>query len=259
MRAMQPTIKSASHPVTNDVVYSLIAQRISPESRVLDFGAGLGHMCQRLGAYFEKAEKKPEDHLTACEVVPEIFQYTGVRCQKIGVDSVIPVPPASYDLVYAIEVLEHTFRPYDFFHQAFAALKPGGWLIVTVPNSLHFKSRLSFLFSGFAEMFGPCSSLEKNAGRICGHIMPLNFAYFVYALRKAGFSEPEFIRDRTKKSSLAWSLLFYPFLKAGSVLYDRQLRAYDKEVWEENRSLVYKMNSFEVLTSRSCIIAARKR
>jgi 2-polyprenyl-3-methyl-5-hydroxy-6-metoxy-1,4-benzoquinol methylase len=144
-RMRQNTIKSASHPVTNDVVYSLITSRISPQSRVLDFGAGLGHMSQRLGAFFEQAGQKPEERLTACEVVPEIFQYTGVRCQKIGVDSVIPFPDAAFDLIYAIEVLEHTFRPYDFFHQAFAKLKKGGWLIVTVPNSLHFQSRLSFL------------------------------------------------------------------------------------------------------------------
>jgi SAM-dependent methyltransferase len=174
------------------------------------------------------------------------------------VDSVIPFPDASFDLIYAIEVLEHTFRPYDFFKQAFAKLKKGGHLIVTVPNSLHFKSRLSFLFSGFAEMFGPCSTREKNAGRICGHIMPLNYANFVYALRTAGFSEMEFARDRTKKSSMAWSLVFYPFLKIASVLYDRGLRAYDKEVWEENRDVVYRVNSLDVLTSRSCIMIARK-
>jgi hypothetical protein len=91
--------------------------------------------------------------------------------------------------------------------------------------------------------------------------MPLNYANFVYALRKAGFAEIDFARDRTKRSSLAWSILFYPFLtflKLASGQYDRRLRAYDKEVWAENRAVVHKMNSIEVLTSRSCIMIARK-
>lgn len=53
---------------------------------------------------------------------------------------------------------------------------------------------------------------------------------------------------RAKKSSMAWSLAFYPFLKIARVL-----RAHDKEVWEENWEVVFRMNSLNVLTSRSCV------
>ena len=63
----------------------------------------------------------------------------------------------------------------------------GGFLIFSVPNTLHFKSRLQFLFTGYGDMFGPPSTEDKNAGRICGHIMPLSFPYFVYGLKRAGF------------------------------------------------------------------------
>ena len=48
-------------------------------------------------------------------------------------------------------------------------------------------------------MYPPPSFQIKNAGRICGHIMPLNYAYFRYGLLKAGFKNVKFFSDRLKK------------------------------------------------------------
>lgn len=121
-------------------------------------------------------------------------------------------------------------RPYDFFLEAGRKLKPGGHLIFSVPNALHFKSRLRFLLTGYPEMFGPPSSLDKNAGRICGHIMPLGYAQFVYGLRRAGFTGIEFHADRLKRSSLVLSIVSYPLLWIGAWLNDRDLKRYDPGV-----------------------------
>lgn len=167
-----------SHRVTNDVVFNLIKSRITRESTVLDFGAGNGHMSQRVGSAFEEMGEEPDKHLFACEIAPDQFLYSKVACQRISTDSVIPYADDTFDLIYAIEVLEHTPRPYDFFDQAYSKLKQGGWLVFSVPNILHFKSRLKILFTGYGEMYGPLSSDTRNAGRICGHIMPLSYSNF---------------------------------------------------------------------------------
>jgi SAM-dependent methyltransferase len=253
-----PVIRSGSHRVTNDVIFNLITTRIPADAQVLDFGAGAGHMCQRLGAFFLQHGRTPAEHLTPCEIVPEIFQYRAVPCQTIGVNSEIPTADASQDLIYAIEVLEHAPRPYDFFREAAAKLKPGGFLIFSVPNILHLKSRLQFLFTGYGDMFGPPSTADKNAGRICGHIMPLSYPYFVYGLRRAGFVEIEFHADRFKRSALALAVLFYPWLWLGTRLTQRALRRYDTEVWQEAGHLLRRVNRWDVLASRSCIVVARK-
>jgi hypothetical protein len=68
----EPIIKAASHRSTNDLIFTMITDRISPDSRILDFGAGLGHMCQRIGRHFEKLNKDPREHLVARK--PDIKQ-----------------------------------------------------------------------------------------------------------------------------------------------------------------------------------------
>ena len=181
-----------------------------------------------------------------------------LKCQKISPDSEIPFPDNHFDLIYAIEVIEHTRRPYDLFCEAYNRLKPGGTFLLTTPNSLHMKSRLEFLLTGFGDMYPPVSTLEKNAGRICGHIMPLNLAYFAYGARKVGFGEPEFHVDRRKRSSVFWAMLFWPLLKMATWYYDRKIRKYDLDDWEENRDVIGEMNSYDLLTARSCFITFRK-
>ena len=251
-------IRSGSHRVTNDVIYQLITARLTRNSQVVDFGAGLGHMSQRVGGFFAQQGGDPATQLTPCEIVPEIFQYPGATCRKMGKNSEIPVADGSQNLIYAIEVLEHVPRPYDFFLEAAAKLKPGGHLIFSVPNSLHMKSRLQFLFTGYPDMFGPPSTADKNAGRICGHIMPLSYPYFVYGLKRAGFREVEFHADRLKRSALFWTILFYPLLWLGSAMNERGLKRYDPEVWRENQHLAWRVNRLDVLASRSCIVVAQK-
>lgn len=268
VRSVEPTarasgneaaIRSGSHRLTNDVIYQLIVSMINRNSHVVDFGAGHGHMSQRVGSFLAQQGGDPATQLTPCEIVPEIFQYAAATCRKIGKNSEIPVPDGSQDLIYAIEVLEHVPRPYDFFLEAAVKLKPGGRLVFSVPNSLHMKSRLQFLFTGYPDMFGPPSSADKNAGRICGHIMPLSYPYFVYGLRRAGFQDMEFHADRLKRSSLIWAILFYPLLRLGSALNDRGLKRYDPEVWRENQELTWRVNRLDVLASRSCIVVAQKQ
>lgn len=248
----------SSHRRTNEVIYSIITERIDSDCKVLDFGAGSGYMCQRIGNYFKAEGVQPKDHIFACEIAPDDFQYKEIACRKIAPHSIIPYDNESFDLIYAIEVMEHTRRPYDLIDQAYSKLKTGGWFVFSVPNFLHFKSRLKFLFSGFAEMYGPLSSEEKNAGRICGHIMPLNYSHFMYGVKKSGFRSSELFIDRRKKSALFLSLLFFPVLKYASHKYKKSLKKYDEEVWKENEAIVSKVNSIDILTSRSCIIVAQK-
>ncbi len=251
-------IKSASHAVTNKVIFDLISPLIKEGAKLLDFGAGHGHMSQKIGNEAESLGIDPTQCIYPCEIVPEAFEYDKVTCAKIEPDSKIPFADNFFDVIFAIEVLEHTPRPYDFFKEAQRCLKSGGTLIISVPNIMHILSRFSLLFNGFGQLFPPPSKHAKNAGRICGHIMPLSFPYFHYGLSKEGFGKVSFTWDRRKKSCLFWYFLFWPIFKLASRMYEGNLKKYDEELWFENKSLVPIMNSMDMLSSRSCIVVAQK-
>lgn len=251
-------ISSASHHSTNEKIFSLLEPIIIKGFRILDFGAGKGHMTQRIGERAQSLNIKPSELIFPCEVEPDCFLYKEVECTSINLDSKIPFGDDYFDAVYAIEVLEHTSRPYDFIVEAYRVLKPGGVLIISVPNMSHILSRFSLFFSGFASLFPPPSKEQKNAGRICGHIMPLSYPYFHYGMVRAGLKDVTFIPDRLKKSCLFWTVLLYPLLKLSSLLFSRKLKKYDSEVWEENMELVYQMNSIKMLCSRSIILKSLK-
>ena len=249
-------IKSASHRITNQKIFELISPRIEKGVRILDFGSGSGHMAQKVGEYAETLGLVANDVIYPCEVETEFFKYNKVECREIGLKSVIPFKDDFFDIVYAIEVLEHTTRPYDFINESLRVLRPGGLLIISVPNLMHLMSRFSFFTSGFGVMFPPPSISQSNAGRICGHIMPLTFPYYHYGLARAGFSNIQFSSDKLKKGCLFWTLLFYPVFKLASFLTQKNLKSYDPNVWAENKHLVSIMNSIKMLTSRSLIITA---
>ena len=251
-------IASASHHSTNEKIFSLLKPLVKEGAKVLDFGSGKGHMVQRIGEYAKQLNLKPSDLIFPCEVEPDCFLYNEVQCTSINLDSVIPFDDNYFDAVYAIEVLEHTPRPYDFIVEAYRVLKPGGVLIISVPNMLHILSRFSMFFSGFASLFPPPSKKQKNAGRICGHIMPLSFPYFHYGMARAGFEGINLMVDRLKRSCLFWYVLLFPIIKISSFLYSRKLKKYDSAIWDENIKLVYAMNSIKVLCSRSIICKSTK-
>lgn len=250
-------ISAASHPKTNELIYKLITAHINNNCKILDFGAGQGYMAQKISNYLMSIDLKPEDHLYACEVTPECFEYSDIKCQKISSESTIPFDN-QFNVIYAIEVMEHIPRPYDFLHEAYNKLEKGGSLIFSVPNILHFNSRIKFLLTGYGEMFGALSTDPKNAGRICGHIMPLNYSHLLYGLKKCGFNSIKFHVDRKKKGALIPSIIFYPVFKYFSYKYNRSLKKYDEEVWEENKDAVRFMNSLDLLSSRSCVLEAYK-
>lgn len=78
------------------------------------------------------------------------------ECQKIspniplvcGVAEKLPFKDKTFDMICAIELIEHLEKPKVFLKEAKRILKNNGTLLLTCPNIASFRSRLMFLLFG---------------------------------------------------------------------------------------------------------------
>ena len=116
-------------------------QNISTDSRVLDLGCGTGAWLQRLhGAGF--------NDLTGIDRRPENF---AAKARFVCADldgGAAQVELGSYNLVTAIEIVEHVANPEGLIALAASHLEPDGWLIVTTPNIYSLRWRTRFFLTG---------------------------------------------------------------------------------------------------------------
>jgi SAM-dependent methyltransferase len=104
-------------------------------SRVLDAGCGEGVLV--------------DEYASRLAIEGVDLNYSGGRV-RTGALTALPFEPSSFDAVLCLDVLEHL--PLGDQSQAIAecarVLRPGGELLLSVPNLAHLQSRLHFLLRG---------------------------------------------------------------------------------------------------------------
>jgi ubiquinone/menaquinone biosynthesis C-methylase UbiE len=251
-------IKSSSHRSTNRRVFEIITCEDILDSHILDIGAGRGYMTQLLGEHIREKGGRPSEVITACDLFPEYFSYDEIACKKMKFVNEVPFDEASFDVVYAIEVIEHLRNPYDFIQEMYRILRPGGKAIITTPNILNLTSRISYLLTGFFPLFKPLSFDTKDARHQWGHIMPLNAYYLRHAMRTCGYKKIVLHADRLKKSSLFLFLALFPVLKISAFWYVQRLQKKKAVIYQSNKQDLKAINSKKLCCSRSVILEGYK-
>jgi SAM-dependent methyltransferase len=119
------------------IFFSILADIITPESVVLDFGAGRGkHVENEFGHMGRLANLRgrvkwvigidPDDAVFTNPTLDEAF--------RMDPDSAIPLPDASVDVIFSCAVLEHVANPGRMASEITRVLKPGGWFCAYTPN-----------------------------------------------------------------------------------------------------------------------------
>jgi 2-polyprenyl-3-methyl-5-hydroxy-6-metoxy-1,4-benzoquinol methylase len=70
-----------------------------------------------------------------------------------------------YDVILAIEVIEHLENPFHFIRNLKKHLKPGGFILLTTPNTDSFYDRLWHLYHGYSYYFG-ARGIVNSGGHI---------------------------------------------------------------------------------------------
>jgi 2-polyprenyl-3-methyl-5-hydroxy-6-metoxy-1,4-benzoquinol methylase len=135
------------HTTTNKGLHEFVAERVlaryaHPGIRAADLGSGPGAMAARVASF-------------GCDVLAvdrsaEGFE-AGLPHFALDFDQndfASQLGPASFDLITAIEVIEHVESPIGFLRNIRRLLSPGGVALITTPNVDSLPARAKFLLTG---------------------------------------------------------------------------------------------------------------
>ncbi len=154
------------HTTTNAGLHDFVGERVlfryvKPGMRAADLGAGPGAMAARLRAL-------------GCEVTAVDRNANGYESDLPHVSLDFDQPnfaaelgPGSFDVVTAIEVIEHVESPIGFLRNLGRLLAPGGVAVVTTPNVDSLPARIKFLVAGKIRTMDDCGEPT--------HISPIFF------------------------------------------------------------------------------------
>jgi SAM-dependent methyltransferase len=147
-------------------------EKIPKTARILDVGAGEG-------ALVERYRERGWDVLG----VDSAYESTNVRRADL---LALPFDSGAFDQALCLDVLEHVSlldQPRALSEIA-RVLKPGGGLLLSVPNLAHLHSRIRFLFSG---KLTRTSAVERHPGdRPLGEYLELMASSGFEVTRRSG-------------------------------------------------------------------------
>src|SRR5437660_12473931 len=195
-----------AHQAIHDTVVGILEEL--PRGALLDVPAGEGALGARLiAAGFE---------VSFCDLYPEIFRLNVPEIRRGDLNGKLPFDDRSFDYVTCLEGLEHIENPQQAMREFSRLMRPGGHLIVSVPNILNIEERLKWLIYGYTSHFKPITrdgrdrlrAEHDNREEIAAHVNPIGYSELRYVLEKYGFEIVRLYRDKPKGRT--W--LYWPFV-----------------------------------------------
>jgi SAM-dependent methyltransferase len=141
-------------------------------------------------------------------------QPCDVECDLDDCQLQIPLAEATFDLVICTEVLEHLLWPTSLLGEVRRVLKPGGKLLVSVPNIVSLSYRVAWLL-GHIPSCASAGNLPRELGglayeirgsdRVGGHVIDFNKKRCCGLLALSGFH-----MEKVMGSGLIWHRQLLP-------------------------------------------------
>ena len=197
-----------SRPGLHETVLKIL--KPLPRGVILDCPAGEGALAQDLIAEgFD---------VRCCDLYSELFRLDGVEIKRGDLAGTLPYSSGAFDYITSLDGLEHIDSPPQAFREYKRLLKPGGHLIISVPNIMNVEERLKWLLFGYTSHFKPLSEQSKakihydcaGMDEIAVHANPIGYNELRYHLEKNGFEIQGVYRDRKKGNQwLYWPLVAF--------------------------------------------------
>lgn len=171
-------------------------------------------------------------------------------------DPALPIEDAKFDTAICVEGVEHLENQWILARNLYRILKPGGFLIITTPNILNFRSRVRYFLEGRYEFFKrPLVCGVSNAHDLdTYHIAPVSYFELQFILEKAGFTIKELHANKYSSRNL-FSMLLRPIYK---MIYEYKDSRDKKRNRGDYAKLYETIMSDEIYFGETLIIVAEK-
>jgi len=210
-----------------------------PPLRILDIPAGNGRLAERL---------REAGHEVVCADInrekPD-FVYANIE-EELPFNE-------EFDLVICMEGIEHVISPQHLVEQFCRIVRPGGSVILSLPNIQNLYSRLNYLLTGDFYGFEAESPRQADDGEIWdrGHVSALAVPQMNYLFENHGAQLKAISGDKFKRKGLM--PLYLPIVGLGWIV----TRLLTKKTTEKHA--VYEHSfSKNLLFSRSIILEFEK-
>jgi len=179
-----------------------------PRGKLLDCPTGEGALAEQLVAAGFAVQ--------SCDLYAELFRLDDVEIKAGDLSGILPYSSDSFDYITSLDGLEHIDSPPQAFREYKRLLKPGGHLVISVPNIMNVEERVKWLLFGYTSHFKPLSKKSKaqidhdTAGKheIYVHANPIGYNEIRYHLELNGFEIQGMYRDRKKGNQwLYWPIV----------------------------------------------------
>jgi SAM-dependent methyltransferase len=143
----------------HDFCEVLIDKYFQKSFKILDIASGTGALARRL-------TKKGYSNIVANDIDSTMFEAKEIEFTSIDLNSCFSDEFGSetFDVICAIEIIEHLENPLSFIRECKKVLKDDGYLLITTPNVLGSESLIQWLRRGGFLYFSPY--WKKSLGHI---------------------------------------------------------------------------------------------
>ena len=142
------------NPGLTEGLRELLANSVRPTDDCLDLGCGDGAAC---GPWLTEHARSYVGVDISAEAVARA-QAAGLDARQVDDAGTLPFADGAFTVVVCAEVLEHLFDPQAAVLEACRVLRPGGLIVVTVPNAVYIRRRYQ-MARGIFDPYGDAASI----------------------------------------------------------------------------------------------------